>query len=315
MNFGGTIRINRFGLLIIACLLIILVYYNISSSSSSEQPQKVNLRQLLLAALEAAEKGGHEVVKGSHEPSAGAESKGETKEGVNIPVTKADYNSHCVMFYGIAKTFPFLKVISEEGENEKGCKNLTPLELNSNVPNLPDEEVLASDVAIWIDPLDATKEYTERLFEYVTTMVCVSYQGKPIIGVIHKPFGSEPKTTWAWLNQAMSKNLQSINDNTGITSKNVLVSMSHAGKAHDLIEPIFGKDAKLVPAAGSGYKTLEVTAGNATAYIHASYISKWDICAGDAILTATGNDLKISNSKIVEIVIDRIFWKLKFLAV
>lgn len=28
--------------------------------------------------------------------------------------------------------------------------------------------------------------------------------------------------------------------------------MSHAGKAHDLIEPIFGKDAKLVPAAGSG---------------------------------------------------------------
>lgn len=112
MNFGGTIRINRFGLLIIACLLIILVYYNISSSSSSEQPQKVNLRQLLLAALEAAEKGGHEVVKGSHEPSAGAESKGETKEGVNIPVTKADYNSHCVMFYGIAKTFPFLKVSS-----------------------------------------------------------------------------------------------------------------------------------------------------------------------------------------------------------
>lgn len=26
--------------------------------------------------------------------------------------------------------------------------------------NLPDEEVDASDVAVWIDPLDATKEFT-----------------------------------------------------------------------------------------------------------------------------------------------------------
>lgn len=58
----------------------------------------------------------------------------------------------------------------------------------------------------------------ENLVSYVTTLVCVAVRGQPIIGVIHKPFSDEPKTTWSWLGKAKSADLQN--------SKMVTVSQS-----------------------------------------------------------------------------------------
>lgn len=46
------------------------------------------------------------------------------------------------------------------------------------------------------------------MFQYVTTMVCVSVAGKPVIGVIHNPFSGV--TTWAWINYATSPNLKEV---------------------------------------------------------------------------------------------------------
>lgn len=41
----------------------------------------------------------------------------------------------------------------------------------------------------------------------------------------------------------------------------------------------------------SGYKTLEVIADRADAYVHVTAIKKWDICAGDALIQAVGGQL------------------------
>ena len=41
-----------------------------------------------------------------------------------------------------------------------------------------DELIPAETVTVWIDPLDATKEYTEGLKQYVTTMVGIAIDGK-----------------------------------------------------------------------------------------------------------------------------------------
>ncbi|ELW71960.1 Inositol monophosphatase 3 [Tupaia chinensis] len=106
------------------------------------------------------------------------------------------------------------------------------------------KEVPAESVTVWIDPLDATQEYTEDLRKYVTTMVCVAVNGKPVLGVIHKPFSE-------------------------YTGYKVLALLDVPDKSQE----------------------------KADLYIHVTYIKKWDICAGNAILKALGGHMTTLNGE------------------
>lgn len=83
--------------------------------------------------------------------------------GINDPVTEADYRSHCAMVHSLLETFPSITVISEE--TSKNCDKITVSNIKNNINNLndydiKDEIININDITVWIDPLDATKEFT-----------------------------------------------------------------------------------------------------------------------------------------------------------
>lgn len=51
---------------------------------------------------------------------------------------------------------------------------------------------------------------------------------------------------------------------------------------------MYGEKVKIIPAAGSGYKIIQVLEGNATIYLHDTRIKKWDLCAGNALVSSLG---------------------------
>lgn len=78
-------------------------------------------------------------------------------------MTAADYRSHCAMYNALTTAFPKLTVISEEKSKE--CDKVNVSDLKDSLKNLQDFNfddsfVNVNDVTIWIDPLDATKEFT-----------------------------------------------------------------------------------------------------------------------------------------------------------
>lgn len=146
------------------------------SSSDEEDPFRVNLRSLLIAAIQAAESGGREVSRIWESARLESKAKGMTREGEKELVTRGDVASHKVMVHGLAATFPGLEIISEENgtddEEDEAVEEtdfVKPFHLNNN-PIILSEELRSlpfdisfpmKSVSVWIDPLDATQEYTE----------------------------------------------------------------------------------------------------------------------------------------------------------
>ncbi|XP_063828345.1 putative inositol monophosphatase 3 [Ostrinia nubilalis] len=315
MNFGGTLRVNKFACFTLAFILFLIIYWRSGGSNfPTDKSDLVNLKSLLKASIHAAERGGKKVIEGkNHELNV--KSKGKTQEGANDPVTDADYASHCAMYFSLKNTFPKLSIVSEEhSKADSDCEHQELLDTEALLPGhkvidiLNDEHVFAKDVTIWIDPLDATQEYTESLYQYVTTMVCVAIRGVPIIGVIHYPF--PPQTYWGWFTKKTSSNIANVPpQEENKDHPRVVVSRSHPGKVAEIAKEAFGDKTTVTSAAGAGFKVMGVVNGTYDVYLHATAIKKWDLCAGDAIIktvngkmtTAKGDFIDYSSDKNVKV--------------
>ncbi|XP_043930171.1 Golgi-resident adenosine 3',5'-bisphosphate 3'-phosphatase [Protopterus annectens] len=263
------------------------------SNPKSRSSSMVDLRQLLAASVEAAVLGGDEVRRVREQNTLDEKSKGKTKEGAPELYTLGDLASHRKMTGLFKHSFPNIKVISEEHDDKIDnvvWSSTIPKEISSKI--LDPKEVLEESITVWIDPLDATQEYTENLRQYVTTMVCVAVEGKPVIGVIHKPFSKY--TAWAMVDGGSNIIARSSYSENPLK---VTVSRSHEGEGRKVTQQAFGNSTVIIAAGGAGYKVLSLLDvpddehTKADVYLHTSFIKKWDICAGSAILRTLGGHM------------------------
>jgi len=292
------------------CIVVIIYFFTSKPAyyTEYEKREKVDIKQLYTACLEAVEAGGREVVRVRKLHDIGEKSKGKTREGANDPVTEGDMASHRVMYFGLKEAFPSLNIISEEREVYDEKMFVPKL----NKENIREEvqivggEIHADRLTIWIDPLDATQEYTENLTKYVTVMIGIAIDGRAIGGFIHKPFTNE--TIWSWRKQRNSLlghlhlmdevelNNRTYHDHEG---PRIVVSRSHQGDVLKMAEK-FKPPGVVTPAGGAGYKVWELVTGHEDVYIHSSMIKKWDICAGAAILNSLGGRLTDAEGKDID---------------
>ncbi|XP_068605138.1 inositol monophosphatase 3 [Brachionichthys hirsutus] len=295
------IRLSPLGAAVF-CLLAVGVIYHLYAGVISNRyaafrgRTSVDLRDLLAVSVEAAVLGGKEVKAVRDENHLEEKSKGKTREGASEPLTKGDLQSHVKMYNLLKSSFPGVTVNSEEHDNledEVTWSRQIPDDILAKVEG--GKLVPANRVTVWIDPLDATQEYTENLLKYVTTMVCVAVDGKPMIGVIHQPFTGF--TAWGFVGQGSNMQRRS---SYSTNPPNVIVSRSHPGQVESYVRSAFGNGTTVILAGGAGYKVLSLldmpssTSGDmdkGDAYIHITFIKKWDICAGAALLNAIGGEM------------------------
>ncbi|XP_062978161.1 Golgi-resident adenosine 3',5'-bisphosphate 3'-phosphatase isoform X1 [Elgaria multicarinata webbii] len=254
----------------------------------------VDLRELLAASVAAAVQGGAEVKRVRESNVLHEKAKGKTREGAEEKMTSGDLLSNRKMYYLLKAAFPGVQINTEEHLDADDQEIISwdrtiPEDIKRQIqPKL----VQADSVTMWIDPLDATQEYTENLRQYVTTMVCAAVDGKPVIGVIHKPFSGY--TAWAMVKGGSNIKARSSYDEQTPT---IIVSRSHEGKVRQVASQTFGNKTKIINAGGAGYKVLslldvpEADQDKADVYIHVTYIKKWDICAGNAVLKTLGGQM------------------------
>ncbi|XP_054723217.1 inositol monophosphatase 3-like [Uloborus diversus] len=288
------IRINPLGMVVLCgCFLFLIYIYASNWNDKSNDTTLISLKHLLAVSVDAAELGGLKVREVRQSSDLKQSSKGKTKEGANDPLTYGDILSHKTMLYSLKKAFPNLKVISEEHDDKIEPHDIgPPVSVWGAVDKFPgDVLVPTKDIVVWIDPLDATQEYTENLLQYVTTMVCVAVRGKPVIGVIHQPF--QNVTVWGWDGRGTSNPKLASAAQAHDPSKpfKIIVSRSHSGKVKEVAKAAFGPETEVISAGGAGFKSLQVAEGKADAYIHVTLIKKWDICAGNALLNALGGKM------------------------
>ena len=236
------------------------------------------------------------------------------------PITNADKLSNYILLYGFRILLPNFHIVSEEKLDIPRPESIDSEQLSSlkfEISRVMEKKASElsqllgkchgrstfrlRDYTMWLDPLDATKEYAEQrqdLTKYISIMTCMAYRGKPVGGLVFFPFSAKVYWSYKIQDRNESRWKSTIVDappaeNTERQNKvDLIYSRSHDGGVVSDLNGLSDIDVRSsTKAAGSGFKMVQVALqggkSNPLIYAHNTKIKKWDICAGDALLSST----------------------------
>lgn len=248
--------------------------------------EQVNLGELLSACIDAAQQAGQIIT------NVWKSGKLDIKDkGGDDPFTKADVESQQLIIGLIQNKWPTLAFMGEED-----CE-IPPVSHSPRLDFVPQEKVpeeyravAIEDLCVFVDPLDATKEYTLGHLEACMSLVGIGYKGEAVGGVIFQPFVEDGKGKTVWALRGLGMEGAQVVQRDG--SKLIVTTTRSHGSPETEAAIAKLKPDEVLRAGGAAYKALLVIEGKADAYVFATPgTKKWDSCAPEAIVRAIGGQV------------------------
>jgi len=195
------------------------------------------------------------------------------------PITAADIASHNVIVEGLRNLSQDIPILSEEGA-----------------------EIPWSERKHWqrfwlIDPIDGTKDFTQRTGEFTVNIALIE-NGEPILGVVTAPALAE--AYWGLKGEGAYKR-----DNTGHVQR---ITVAEPGEAKRVVasKNYLNEDTKAfidklgaheLVQAGSSLKFCKIAEGHADIYPRLAPTCEWDTGAAHAVLLAAGGKVETLEGK------------------
>ena len=190
------------------------------------------------------------------------------------PITAADIASHDIIVKGLRQISRDIPVLSEEGAE------------------IPWEERKKWRRFWLIDPIDGTKDFTQRTGEFTVNIAMIE-DGEPVMGVVTAPALKE--AFWGIKGEGAH-----MRDRTGRVRRirvaepkdtlRVVASKNHLNEETRAFIEALGSHETV--QAGSSLKFCRIAEGHADIYPRMGPTSEWDTAAAHAVLVAAGGKVQ-----------------------
>jgi len=236
----------------------------------------------------------------------------------------ADTSAQRIIVSSILGVYPNLNIIGEEDESVEadvafqrklrddlvdGYEWTAPLSSSGEDEVVP-AELDMSQVVVYVDPLDGTREFVEGRLHNVQSLIGVCYKGKPIMGAIGLPFPTNEQSATEVVFGVVGKGIGKMMLTKKSGDDIVNCPFSELTQHHDgdpisissgdskLVVPIVNLAEKIFASRGvgisrqiagaTGNKLLLVTCGQTTLSLLHDKTNLWDTAAPTALLEAMG---------------------------